>query len=93
MLHLHDGVGVRKDGAVAVAKVEAPDFDVLVGGAADEEGGVGADIHAEHGQLVAIQGQEELQRVHEEHLHHLINPRDQVKGCVDSPVPRKRQTP
>jgi hypothetical protein len=35
--HLHDGVAVCKEGPVAVAKVEAPDLEVLVGGGADEQ--------------------------------------------------------
>ncbi len=65
---LHDGIGVCEDGAVAVAEVEAPDLDVLVGGAADEQRRVAADVHAQHRQLVPVQRQEELQRVHEEHL-------------------------
>ena len=71
--YLHDGVRVREDGAVAVAKVEAPDLDVLVGRAADEERGVAADVHAQHRQLVPIQRQEELERVHEEHLRQHVS--------------------
>ena len=59
---------MRKEGAMTVSKVQSPDLDVLVCRAADEEAGVRGDVHAQHRQLVPIQGQEELQAVHEMHL-------------------------
>ena len=65
---LHDGVAVREQRAVAVAEVEPPDLDVLVGGAAHEQAGVGRHVHGQHRQLVPVQGQEELEAVQEEHL-------------------------
>ena len=43
--NLHYAFLMCEDGLVAVAEVEAPDFDVLVGGAGDDEFGVGGDVH------------------------------------------------
>lgn len=48
---LHDALVVRKERAVAVAKVEAPDLDVLVGRAGDDELRVGRDVEREDGEL------------------------------------------
>ena len=53
--HLHDRVGMGKQTAVAVPKVQPPDLDVLVGGPTDQEGAVGGDVHGQHRQLVAVQ--------------------------------------
>lgn len=65
---LHDRVSMGKEAAVAVPKVQAPDLDVLVSGAADQESAVRGDVHAQHRQLVAVQGQEELEAICEEDL-------------------------
>lgn len=48
---LHDGVVVCEERLVAVAEVEAPDFDVFVGGAGYYEFGVGGDVHGEYWEL------------------------------------------
>ena len=45
---------------VAVSEVETPQFDVLVGGGAGEERAVVGDVDGEDGQLVAVEGEEEL---------------------------------
>lgn len=83
-LHRHDAVGVRKQAAVAVAKVEPPHPDVLVGGARDQQPPVGRNVHRQHRQLVAVQGQEELEAVGEEHLDGGVQKRDrQQLACAD----------
>ncbi len=64
--HLHDGVSMGKEAPMAVAKVEAPDLDILVCSAADQQGAVGGDVHAQDWQLVTVQRQEELEGVGEE---------------------------
>ena len=61
-------VGMGEEGLVAVPKVEAPDLDVLVRGAGDDELVVVADREREHRQFVAVQREEEAQRVLEEDL-------------------------
>lgn len=61
--NLHDGVGVRKNGFVAVVEVEAPDFDVFVGGPSHQQCAVAGDVHGEHRQLVTVQAAFELQRI------------------------------
>lgn len=60
---------------MAVAKVESPDLDVLVGRAGDEHGRVGGDVEGHHRQLVPVQGQEELERVRKEYLHRVVQQR------------------
>lgn len=59
---------MRKQAPVAVPKVQSPDLDVLVGRTTDQQGAVRGDVHAQHRQLVAVQGQEELEGVCEEEL-------------------------
>ena len=77
---------MREEGAVAVAEVEAPDLEVLVGGAADEEAGVGGDVHAQHRQLVPVQRQEELQAVQEVHLHAPASPPSSLAALRGAPL-------
>ena len=60
---------VRVQGAVAVTEVQAPDLDGLVRAARHQDGAVVGDVDAHHGQLVAVQGQEELQAVLIVHAH------------------------
>lgn len=60
---------------MAVAKVEAPNLHVLVRGAGDEERVVRGDGHTQDGQLVTVQGQEELQGILEVHLMHTAGQR------------------
>ena len=66
--HLHHRVSMGEEGSMAVPKIQAPDFDVLVGRPADQQMGVGRDVHGECGELVAVQAQEEFQAVCEEDL-------------------------
>lgn len=49
--HLHDALLVRKDRFVAVAEIEAPDLDVLVGGAGYDELRIRGDVHGQDWQL------------------------------------------
>mmetsp|Transcript_18892 Transcript_18892/g.45123 ORF Transcript_18892/g.45123 Transcript_18892/m.45123 type:complete len:266 (-) Transcript_18892:1283-2080(-) len=65
---VHDRVRVSEDGAVAIAKVEAPELDVLVGRPAREESAVARDVHAEHRELVAVEREVELEGVEVEYL-------------------------
>jgi len=62
----HDGVVVGEEGFVAVAEVEAPDAEVLVGGGGGEEFAIGADGEGEDGEFVAVEGEEEFETVGEE---------------------------
>ena len=77
-----DGVAVREQAAVAVAKVEAPHLQVFVGAAADEQRAVAADVHARDGQLVAVEGEKELERVHKEDLHRGVQEADSDEAAV-----------
>ena len=52
---------MSKDGPVAVPEVQPPQLDISVRGASHNEAAIGADVHAQHRQLVTVQGQEELQ--------------------------------
>ncbi len=56
----HHGVRVAEQRLVAVAKVQAPYLDRSVRAARDDEAGVGADVHGQDWQLVAVQTHEEL---------------------------------
>ena len=67
-LHGHDALLVGVERSVTVAEVHAPDLDVAVGRAGHDEPVVERDVHAEDGLLVAVQVEEELERVDEEHL-------------------------
>lgn len=51
--NLHDRLVVREERAVAVSEIEAPDLDVLVGGAGDDQFRVGRDVEREDGELRA----------------------------------------
>ena len=77
-----DRVVVSKDGLVAVSEVEAPDLDVLVCAACDQEGGVAGDVHGRRGELVAVHGQEELEGVDEKDLDGRVELRDGDEAAV-----------
>lgn len=68
---------MRKERAVTVAKVKAPDLDVLVGRPAHEQVGIRGDVHSQHRQLVTVQAQEELEAVQEENFDGAV----QQSGC------------
>ena len=70
--YLHDTVFVTKERFVTIAKVETPDTDVLVRGTGRDEFAVAGDRHVEHRQLVAIEVEEELQRVDEKDLDSVV---------------------
>ena len=53
---------------MAIAKVQAPDFYVLVGRAADKQRAIGGDVHGQHRKLVPIKRQEELEGIDEQYL-------------------------
>jgi hypothetical protein len=79
---LHDRVVVRKQRLVAVAKVKPPDLDVLVGRACDEQLRIGRDVHVEHRQLVAVEREEELERVLVEDLDGRVKQRNREQPAV-----------
>ena len=66
--HSRDSVVVGEDGLVAVAEVEAPYLEVLVGAARGDQRRVRGDVHGRDGKLVAVQREEELEGVGEEYL-------------------------
>ncbi len=53
---------------VTVAKVQAPELEVAIRAAGGNERGVAGNVHGGDRELVAVQREEELQRVHEEDL-------------------------
>ena len=55
-------------GAVAVPEVQAPELEVFVCRPAGQKGAVAGDVQRQHRQLVAVQGQEELEAVRKQHL-------------------------
>ena len=63
-----DRVVVSKDGLVAVAEVQAPNFDVFVGAAGGDERRVGRDVDGRGRQLVAVEREKHLEAVDEENL-------------------------
>ena len=66
---LGNRVVVGEQGAVAVPKVQAPELEVFVCRPAGQKGAVAGDVQRQHRQLVAVQGQEELEAVRKQHLH------------------------
>ena len=53
----HDGVGMGKHRFVAISKIQAPDFHVLVAADGHQQGVVGRDVHGHHRQFVPVPGQ------------------------------------
>ncbi len=53
---------------MTVAEVQAPELEVAIRAAGGNQRGVAGNVHGGDGQLVAVQREEELQRVHEEDL-------------------------
>ena len=75
-------VVVGKHGLVTVPKVQAPELDVAIRAAGGNQRGVAGYIHGHHGQLVAIEGEEELERVHKEDLHRGVQEADSDEAAV-----------
>lgn len=73
---LHHALVVCEERLVAVAEVEAPDFDILVRRARHNELRVARDVHREDRELVSIQREEELERVLIEDLYCRVQQRD-----------------
>eukprot|EP01136_Pigoraptor_vietnamica_P030763 Opistho-1_new@90422 len=80
--HCHNALLVRKDTLVTVAKIEAPQLDVLVRGRRHQQRAVRTDVHRRHGQLVPVHRQEKLERVVEEHLHRAVQQRHAHQATV-----------
>ena len=53
---------------VTVAEVQAPELEVAIRAAGGNQRGVAGNVHGGDRELVAVQREEELQRVHEEDL-------------------------
>lgn len=64
----HDAVVVGQQAAMAVTEVQAPNLEGLVRRAGRQQSPVVGDVHGHHRQLVAVQGQEKLERVIVKHL-------------------------
>ncbi len=54
--------------SVTVPKVKTPYFDTLVSGAGDEEVPVRRNVNRDHGELVPVHREVELERVQEKYL-------------------------
>jgi hypothetical protein len=59
---------VRKQALVAVSKVQAPNLDVFVGTAGNDQLAICGNVHPQDRQLVAVQRQEEFQVFGEKYL-------------------------
>ena len=73
---------MREDGFVAISEVETPDLAVAIGRACHDERAVCGDVHAEHGQLVAVQREEVVEGVDEDDLDGVVEQRDGEQAVV-----------
>jgi len=69
---LHNRVLVSKEALVAITKVKAPEFDVLVCRTCGDQLRVVGDVHVQHRQLVSVQVEEMLQGVGEEYFDSVV---------------------
>ena len=73
---------MREDGFVAISEVETPDLAVAIGRACHDERAVCGDVHAEHGQLVAVQREEVVEGVDEDDLDGEVEQSDGEKTVI-----------
>ncbi|TYZ65726.1 hypothetical protein PybrP1_006274 [[Pythium] brassicae (nom. inval.)] len=83
--YAHDAVLVRKDRLVAVAKVEAPELDVLVRRRGHDHRVVRRNVHRHDRELVPVEAYKELERVVVEDLDRAVQQRDRHHELLGVP--------
>lgn len=51
---------MRKEGFLQITEIQTPEFDVFVGRACSNDGGVGGDVHTQDGRTAAVQRVKQL---------------------------------